>query len=142
MKLPHGYGICVCCGRRYRLCRFNGHNQEYCDRPECQLERKRKRDRERYRRKYHAGDTAFCNREKARRSVARRRKATVPVPVPAPALTSLPVPALACEVERLSWVVAGVVRAFSGESDPVSIRELTSTFEAAGRRLVGCPGAG
>jgi hypothetical protein len=58
-----------------------------------------------------------------------------------PVATSPPVPVLAGEVERLSWVVAGVVKAFSGESDPVFIRELTSTFEAAGRRLSGAPGS-
>lgn len=139
MKLPQGYGICLHCRRRYRVCRFNARHQDYCSRAECQQVRKRKRDRERYRQKYQAADGEFRTREKARRSEARRRKAKMAAVEPPPA-TAPPAADLACEVRRLSWVVAGVVRAFSGETDAGLIGELTSTFEAAGRRLSGDPG--
>lgn len=136
MKLPHGYRICFHCRRRYRVCRFNARHQDYCSRAECQLERKRKRDRERYRRKYHAGDKVFGTQEKARRSVARRRKSELTKLAPGPPVLALPEdPALSSQVQRLSWTITGFMKAFSGESDPVFIRELASTYEASGQRL-------
>lgn len=136
MKLPHGYRICFHCRRRYRVCRFNARHQDYCSRAECQLERKRKRDRERYCRKYHAGDKAFCIQEKARRSVFRRQKSELAEQSPGPPVLVLPVePALASQVQRLSWMITGFMKAFSGESDPVFIQELASSYEASGQRL-------
>lgn len=138
MKLPCTYRMCPFCGRRFRPDRYNAHHQECCPAPDCQAERKRKRDRERYRRNYHAPDKSFCEAEKARRSAARRRN-------PGPAVTAglppsagpPPVPSLARQVQRLSWTITGLVRAFSGESDPVFIHELASSYEASGQRLGG-----
>lgn len=130
------------CGRRYRPDRFNADRQQGCMREACARERKRLRDRERYRRRYH-GDGAFREAEKSRRSECRRqakarlRTGSGPPPTrPASAAAADRVPELAA----LRHTLTGMAAVLAGEGDGGSLGEFLSACADRGRRLTAAMG--
>ena len=67
-------GRCERCGTKYPKCRFNKHHQKYCTRRGCVVERRRERQRQRYRKMY-SNDQRFAESERERcRDVIQKRR--------------------------------------------------------------------
>ena len=125
------------CGRLYRPDRFNADRQKGCMRGDCPRERKRLRDRQRYKGKY-CGSAEFREAEKDRRAECRRQAkarlrtgASPPLGRQAgpPAAQSLP------EVAALRHTLTGMAAVLAGEGDGVSVGEFLNACADRGRRL-------
>lgn len=119
--------ICARCGRKFVVCRFNGHHQQYCKHADCVAERRRERQREYYRKKYRA-DAGFREAEQARcREGARRRRQAKDAAVSAAEsdLSSV----------DLALVTAGLVSQLTDSRDPSAVAASTRRLERRGREL-------
>jgi len=115
--------ICEACHLTFHADAYNGHHQKFCTRPECVRQRKRRRQRESYARRY-AEDAKFRDKERTRcaEGIARRRArvtATDPPGVPVVVLD----------------VLTGLVAQVTDISDPVLVRAAVASYGARGRRM-------
>jgi hypothetical protein len=128
------------CGRRYVPDCFNAHHQQGCSHPACRRERKRCRDRLRYRRKYRE-DGAFREAEKQRRSGCRRlakaraRLALGPAPLGTICTAHSSGSDLEPQITELRCTVTGMVAIMAGDLEGDSVGELLSRCTERGRRL-------
>lgn len=117
------WSVCVHCGRRFRVCRYNGHHQKFCTRKKCMTDRKRLRQRKWYRNQYRS-DEAFreSEKERAREGIARRRSVGDDGGDSVPGVDPL-------------HVVTAVVSQLTDEKDPVCVMERVRSFAGWGRML-------
>lgn len=118
--------ICECCERSYRSDRYNHHHQKYCTRPECVLERKRKRQRESLARRYR-DDPEFAQKTRERCAAANRRRRA------AARASKVRDDSGASAVAPLE-VIAGLLSQLTDTTDPVQVRASLHEYAARGRR--------
>ena len=119
--------ICARCGRKFVVCRFNGHHQQYCRDPDCVAERRRERQRAYYRKKYRA-DAGFREAEQVRcREGARRRRQEKDAAVSADEGD--------LALVDLALVTAGLVSQLIDSRDPSAVAASTRGLERRGREL-------
>ena len=125
-EMPGKRLICECCERSYRSDRYNRHHQKYCTRPECVLERKRKRQRESVARRYRE-DPEFAQKTRERCSAANRRRRA------AAGTSTVRDDSSAAAVAPLE-VIAGLLSQLTDTTDPVQVRASLLEYAARGRR--------
>lgn len=128
--MPRRLPRCKECGRAYRPDRYNEDRQRYCTRPECVLERKRRRNRQCYSKRCR-GDPEFRETERTRCAAANRRRRAAAKAKAASSSEADPVP----DARALFEVVAGVVSQLTDTSDPVQLHASLRDYQARGRRM-------
>ena len=102
-------------------------HQECCTRPECVLDRKRKRQRE-WQARRRAEDADFRKKGNARCAAANRRRRAASRARSGPG-EAAPAPVL------LTDVVTGLLSQLTDTSDPVRVRASLHDYAARGRRV-------
>lgn len=119
---------CRRCGRKFRICRFNAHHQQYCLHPDCVTERRRERQRQYYKKKYR-DDAGFRGAEQMRcREGARRRRQEKG------AETVAPVEAVFSSV-NMDLVTLGLLAQLNESSDQRVVEATARRLERRGREL-------
>ncbi len=120
---------CECCGRSFRANRYNRDVQKYCTIPACVQARRRKRQRQSYKKRY-GGDAEFkaSERKRCAAGVRKRRKA---------AEIKLP-SAVGVEIvgdRTIMHALTGLVSHLTDESNPASVQRAINDYADRGRRL-------
>ena len=132
-KLPR----CAHCDRLFSPDRYNVLHQECCRHPDCVLERKRKRQREWYARKYR-DDPEFADTARKRCAAANRKRRAREVPVSGDATVGqADTSALA-----LYKAVSGVISQLTDASDPAQLLCSIRRYRERGRRMALCAPTG
>lgn len=124
-KLP----CCESCGWAFRPDPYNAHRQRCCTRPDCLRERKRKRQRKSYAKRYRE-DPVFRGNERQRCAAGiRSRRAAGGMGRDGPGAETVPV--------MVFELLAGLVSEQKHTSDAAEVRAVMREYEARGRRLTG-----
>jgi len=121
--------FCAHCGKHFKVCTYNAHHQKFCLREHCVRDRKRRRQRESYNRRY-SRDPSFreTERGRAREGIRRRRQAKGPPTDPTVLLFDS------------REVVAGLVSQLADIADPAELQRTIHHYARRGRRLtLQCP---
>ena len=115
---------CAFCGLSFRPDRYNVHHQKYCTRPDCVRDRRRRRQRVWYARRF-AEDPAFVEAARARCAAANRRRRAVERSRAGPA----------GESPLLTHVVVGMLSHLTDTADPVRLQQCLCDYADRGRRV-------